>query len=914
MSDWGDVGEYFLQRMQEAGATPENAMFWHELDVETAHWEYYFAEKRTKAHYGDVLIRYPTLDKCALLDEKKLQEGKTKGLYVERVRHRPENMKQGRKYTWPKGQPTYVFFPPNALRAHHEAEPHHRVLFTEGEFTAFRGDRAGLSIVGLQGINVIGQEGSFFADIKRLLRSTEAKEVVFLLDSDLFELGNNEKDEDQRPKAFAAAVRNFRAAATEVGVDMQLVWVRPEANRKLGLDDLLNDANEQGYSDEQVVSDLEHLLNSAKKSEQGKWFEKRAIDSKSQVYSVFGLQNAEQFAAQYQDKLARRGDTFVFSGFSYTINEDGAIEKAIGSRDQIQVMGDCMWKVDEEGNEKALSNCVVSNLYLIRTGQDEGLRVLTARNADGETASLTMPADKMTDFATARGKFFAKGRFMFYCTNMEWQLILDYISRGVPEADQIHTLGWHRAGFWAWSNGLQDASGEFYPVDKYGVVSYGGYRYYLPYYSQLISEDDQEGQDEERRIKYVEPPINFAQWAAWMYQAYGDNGIVAVGYYIAALFRDLIYDRHKFFPLLMMAGPPRTGKSTMARSLTALYGLPQPPQNLGGGSTPKSYQRKMAQIRDGIVWMDEYKNTIPRQQIEMLKGIYDGSGYARAQKSTDNKTQNTPVLSSAIVSGQELPAAEGALFSRCILLSFEQDHFSEQQVKAFNELQKYEVSGLSGITGQLLQYRGTVAQHLQSFVDDAIDTMRTVLGNVDDRLIKNNAVILAPLMLLENKDCVHTNYSAKLIEALTARAQTQTTYMDSSNELSVFWQLLSNIILQGRDLIQGRHYDVKHDPDTRQELLLLNLKAAHGEYRKEAQRQGMQHSVLGLPSLKQYVQTMPYFIDYRKSVRWPSKNRNTSAYVFDLNLLRQHTDFDIEEGGEEEPTAQSSALAQMTSN
>ena len=126
----------------------------------------------------------------------------------------------------------------------------------------------------------------------------------------------------------------------------------------------------------------------------------------------------------------------------------------------------------------------------------------------------------------------------------------------------------------------------------------------------------------------------------------------------------------------------------MANSLMALFGTPQDPLMLGGASTVVGFMRKLGQFSNAITWLDEYKNDIGEKKIESLKNIWDRVGYERGTKDQTNKTQTTPVTSSAIISGQEMPNVEPALFSRTVLCEFRASQRSQQEVNDFNTLRR----------------------------------------------------------------------------------------------------------------------------------------------------------------------------------------------------------------------------------
>jgi len=184
----------------------------------------------------------------------------------------------------------------------------------------------------------------------------------------------------------------------------------------------------------------------------------------------------------------------------------------------------------------------------------------------------------------------------------------------------------------------------------------GKYRKELEnFLSQLENEETE--YENEKKFLYVKRPTQFKEWSQLFCDTHKQNGKIALVYYVAALFRDFIYDRFKFFPHLFGFGPPSTGKSTLGWSLSYMFGVERKPFNLNAGTAPGFY-RTFAQYRNAIVWFDEYANSIDIKRIQDLKNAYDGAGHVKGDWSTggnSNKTVTTPVYSGCYISGQELP-------------------------------------------------------------------------------------------------------------------------------------------------------------------------------------------------------------------------------------------------------------------
>lgn len=183
--------------------------------------------------------------------------------------------------------------------------------------------------------------------------------------------------------------------------------------------------------------------------------------------------------------------------------------------------------------------------------------------------------------------------------------------------------------------------------------------------------------------------ITFPQWTIQMKKVYGQNAIIGIGYLVMSLFRDHIYKaNNSYVPNLFCFGPRQQGKSTFVRSLMCLFGQPAQPDgiNLEQGTTSTSMNRTIASYRNGMIWFNEFKNTISGYKIGLLKGIADGSGKSIGLKTAGNETRTVTPLSTAVISGQHLPS-EPALFSRCVMLEFDG---TKRNNEAFDELKRWQ--------------------------------------------------------------------------------------------------------------------------------------------------------------------------------------------------------------------------------
>ena len=65
--------------------------------------------------------------------------------------------------------------------------------------------------------------------------------------------------------------------------------------------------------------------------------------------------------------------------------------------------------------------------------------------------------------------------------------------------------------------------------------------------------------------------VSLQEYFRLMIDLYGDNGVVALCFYMATLFRDIIVDSTRSFPLLNIYGKKGTGKTEFALFIVNLF-------------------------------------------------------------------------------------------------------------------------------------------------------------------------------------------------------------------------------------------------------------------------------------------------------------------------------------------------------
>lgn len=529
-----------------------------------------------------------------------------------------------------------------------------------------------------------------------------------------------------------------------------------------------------------------------------------------------------------------------------------------------------------------ITNFDILPLYLLKHPTNSK-RIFEIRNIYDERATVCIESKKMAAVDSAKAELEGKGNFVAKFNRAQFDALKDMIYFQNDAAEEIEVLGWQSAhGVYAFANGIFDGK-MLYQVDTFGIAHTPKGKFYIPAFSS-VNENGAALFANERKFSFEPGKLNLSKWSSLINQVYGDNGKVGIAFVIAAVFRDFIFQVLDSFPMLFLFAPPQSGKSTFRDSFLSLFGVPQTPISLESASSPKGFARKLAQFCNALIVFEEYKNNVGNNLIGMLKSLYDGIGYERAQATNDNKTHSTPVLSGVMLVGQQVPTKENALFTRVLMLELNRQKWTPQEKKVLDTLKFLESEGLGTVLLQILQYRQYVEQNFKKAFDTIFQKIRahTNLKNITDRHIQNAAAILAPFKLISEKESFAFSYE-EIFEFLAKRLKEQHEMMSRNNEINQFWEAFHTLRNDGR-LYVDKHF--KYGEEKGQKLLYLIIQQVHPVYNEYMTKQG--GNTLDLETLLRYLKQQTYFVTPQqldttikqstdcKKVGWNSRR----AYMF----------------------------------
>lgn len=565
-------------------------------------------------------------------------------------------------------------------------------------------------------------------------------------------------------------------------------------------------------------------------------------------------------------------------------------------------------RVDKSGatTYQRVSNFVMKVRFLIRSSAG-GKRVVELRNHKGHTVEIILTSNEMVNPGMFEAMVGSQGNYIWFGGKSDLNKVKQKLFDEEINSVEIETFGWQPEGrVYAFSNGLIDLSGNFLPIDETGIVENAGTHYFLPPFSKIADMVGTTRIDysNERKFRYYEQaPGEFLTWAVDMEKTYGTNGMLGVAWGLAALFRDTVFYYRAFFPHLFAFGQRGTGKSAFALSLQHLWGDPLPEFNLGSTGTTKGFVRQFAQWNNGLVFLNEYKNTIDEGQLGAMKGIYDGAAGTRAQKSNDNRTSTAPVLSACLVAGQEMPTKEPALFSRCILLTFATEERTEAAKAQFNAHTLRDKKGRSGIVAEVLPATEHIRdQFAEKYIlcENWLKDHKQLkdLQGMPSRLISNAAAVLAVYACIE--EWQPYNIATKtgtvlpwpfeaVFHGFADVVRKQYFIATASNDVDIFWEIVAYLV-SSRMIAKEQDYrvidPVEQDGEVVGGKLAIQLTRIYQLYTQVCyQRSGSRG--LDKQTLQSYLQAHAAYKDNKK-VRFETPDGKTTpqhAWIFDLTKL-----------------------------
>ena len=571
--------------------------------------------------------------------------------------------------------------------------------------------------------------------------------------------------------------------------------------------------------------------------------------------------------------------------------------------------------ITEKGSVYEWSNFTMMPLFHVKDTVNPK-RIYKIKNAMNKEEIVELKQEDLISLAKFKQRIEGLGNYIWKATERELTKLKSYLYEKTETATEITQMGWQRQGFYAFGNGVF-FDNHFIAADDYGIVRLKNLgNFYIPSSSKIYRDDQKLFTFEKQFVHLNLSSVSLKDFTTQLFRVYGDNGRVGFCFYLATLFRDVVTSAsaNHWFPILNLFGPKGSGKSELGHTLLSFFTISYTAPNIQN-STPSALNDTVAQSANALAHIDEYKNDLDVKIIEFLKGLWDGTGRTRMNMDLDKKKETTAVDSGIILSGQEMPTADIALFTRLIFLQFPRSEFSDKEKTNYKTLLEMRSLGLTHITLEILKQRRHFEQAWCTAFKETQNDVGNALGSEkgEDRIMNNWCVPLAALRVLQG--IVPTLTYNEMLRVTVDGIRKQNAECKTNGELGGFWNTVQYLVSDG-ELIDGGDFFIRflHHLKTdvadltwtsQRPVLFLQKTRVFNLYRKEGRQTN--EKVLPIDALRYYLQNNGAYLGekvarfevYKKGVpvydqrklnsdKTPSRMTTAQrAYCFDYSRLVQ---------------------------
>lgn len=545
----------------------------------------------------------------------------------------------------------------------------------------------------------------------------------------------------------------------------------------------------------------------------------------------------------------------------------------------------CYMSITEKGSVYEWSNFTMLPLFHIKDNVNPK-RLYKIKNCMNCEEIVELKQEDLISISKFKQKVEGLGNYIWKATERELTKLKSYLYEKTETATEITQMGWQRAGFYAFGNGVV-FNGVFQETDENGIVRLKDKgNYYLPSNSKIYKADPKLFTFEKQFVHLNLSSVTLKEFTEQLFKVYGDNGRVGFCFYLATLFRDVVTSTsaNHWFPILNLFGPKGSGKSELGHTLLSLFTIAYTAPNIQN-STPSALNDTVAASANALAHIDEYKNDLDVKIIEFLKGLWDGTGRTRMNMDLDKKKETTAVDAGIILSGQEMPTADIALFTRIIFLQFPRSEFSDKEKQNYKKLLDMRSLGLTHLTIELLKQRRHFEQAWSTAFKETQADVGNALGDAkgEDRIMNNWCVPLAALRVLQS--CIPNLSYDDMLRVIVDGIRKQNAECKTNGELGGFWNTVQYLVSDG-ELIDGGDFFIRFlnhlKTDVadvcwteRRPVLFLQKTRVFNLYRKEGRQTN--DKVLPTDALRYYLQNSTAYLG-EKVARFDVYKKGSPVY------------------------------------
>lgn len=512
---------------------------------------------------------------------------------------------------------------------------------------------------------------------------------------------------------------------------------------------------------------------------------------------------------------------------------------------------------NKSGNswEETISNFII-NIKSSFFTPDGVVRNIQLVNEYGEASDI-FPLDPsdMSGLDSWKKFCFSKGNYIFEGNSQDLMMIwkLEFLRDIGDLVFMPDRIGRIEGNLWLFGN-LAIKNGQVFRPDNDGIIWIHG-KGYKPQSIQIGAR----GEAVEDAIPALkEKPVDLVDLAQKMKNAVGGyEAYMGIGWAIATIFSQDIFEQYKCVPILFPHGKRESGKSTFMRWIMAFFGVEN--DGVGIAETTQNYiARSLAYFSSLGCWFDEYRN---EQKVIQKDGFFR-SAYNRQMSgkgtATSFQTKAFSVNAAVAISGEELPKDNG-LFTRLIPLQISE---YKRDRTWFEWIQRH-TGDFSYLTYYLVMHYDELKPKIMANIAELKKAL--LAKDISDRAAENWAICAGCFDTVIVQDDGYIEWVEQACQEIKRTGETE-------HMLNQFLGDISVLVSEGK--LNGSHLQ-QTDKDT----LAIWLNGVYGVwsiyYRSKTGREPFDEM-----SIRKYLMEEPYYIDSDR-IRFLDGRRR--AFLIDIN-------------------------------
>lgn len=510
------------------------------------------------------------------------------------------------------------------------------------------------------------------------------------------------------------------------------------------------------------------------------------------------------------------------------------------------------------------------------------IKLLKVNNIHNEERIFDVPANTLNTPQRFKDALTNNGNYQFRGNQAQLDKLTSYLYDKMGVGRKVDVLGWNAEGFHCWNNVVTIPGESSVPIDKNGIFNFNGNSYYVPSANEIYRSNPYKF-SKQKKVMLHSATVSMDRYLEQMRKVHGNFGIIGMLFAFAAAHQDLIVDVAKGFPIFFLYGPPSTGKDELFGCIKKMFGIAKTDFiNLENNQTTgKARLRVFAELSNMVVHLSEYANTHSENDA-MLKGIWDRGAYSRATIDSKVSTDSIPILSAAIVAGNQSPT-DDAVLTRTLYGEMVKNTFTTEEKKNFEELEKMTTDGVTAYIDKVIWHRPLFQEKFAAKFNmyKKILSQREAFKGAIDRIITNYSILGATHEILKDThDIVFPFTTNEMLEVFDVFVGNLKVKLDAANLSNKFWDVFVACISMG---LETQKLQLNTHIDIDAQYLYIRWTEVFNRIQTEwFPRFG--ESCPNKTTLGEHLKKSAEFIDTKKSHRFGTKY-NSSAFQFDLSKI-----------------------------